>query len=144
MQYARWVLGVLQGDLGMSLTLARPVTAVIAEALPVSLFLGGVSLCITFIAGTLFGIWQALHVSVRVDRAMSIVGTTLFAAPSFWLALALVTLFTSGAVWLDLPAWMRLPAFGMQDPGAAVDTGQTAGVTRYCPCWCSAFPALPA
>lgn len=121
-QYARWVLGVLQGDLGMSLTLARPVTAVIAEALPVSLFLGGVSLCITFIAGTLFGIWQALHVSVRVDRAMSIVGTTLFAAPSFWLALALVTLFTSGAVWLDLPPWMRLPAFGMQDPGASVAT----------------------
>ena len=33
-------------------------------------------------------------------------------------ALAMVTLFTSGVVWLGLPASMRLPAFGMQDPAA--------------------------
>lgn len=121
-QYVRWVLDVLRGDLGVSLTRAMPVTAVIAEALPVSLFLGGVSLAITFLAGTLLGVWQALRASTMLDRAMSVLGTVLYAAPSFWLALALVTLFTSGVVWLELPAWMRLPAFGMQDPGADVPT----------------------
>ncbi|HEY0930387.1 MAG TPA: ABC transporter permease [Gemmatimonas sp.] len=119
-QYVRWVGGVLRGDLGESLTRAMPVTRVIAEALPVSLFLGGVSVLLTFVVGTLLGVWQALRARRLVDRVLSVLGTVLYSAPSFWLALALVTVFTSGMVWLEAPAWLRLPAFGMQDPGAAV------------------------
>lgn len=147
-QYARWVGGVLTGDLGESLTRAIPVTTVIAEALPVSLFLGGVSVLLTFLVGTMLGVWQALRARALADRLLSVVGTVLYSAPSFWLALALVTLFTSGAVWLEAPAWLRLPAFGMQDPGAVESTWSDrwrhavlplivlsvpgiAGVTRY-------------
>lgn len=121
-QYGRWIAGVLRGDLGESLVLARPVRAVIAEALPVSLFLGGVSLLVSFVAGTALGLVQALRTRPIVDRGLTIVTTILFAAPSFWLALALVTLFTSGVVWLGLPDALRLPAFGMQSPGALVST----------------------
>ena len=115
-QYARWVGGVLQGDLGESLTRAQPVTRVIVEALPVSLFLGGLSMLVSFVLGTLVGAVQALRLSRRADTITTVVTTVLYAAPSFWLALALVTLFTSGVVWLGLPSWARLPAFGMQDP----------------------------
>ncbi|MCE2902270.1 MAG: ABC transporter permease [Gemmatimonas sp.] len=118
-QYVHWMSGVLRGDLGMSLTRAQPVATVIGEAVPVSLFLGGVSLLASFAVGAWFGLWQALRAGGRTERVMTLLGTVLLAAPSFWLALALVTLFTSGAVWLGLPAWMRLPAFGMQDPALA-------------------------
>jgi peptide/nickel transport system permease protein len=118
-QYARWIGGVLRGDLGTSLTRAQPVATVIGEALPVSLFLGGVSLLVSFVVGTALGLLQALRAGARTQRAMTVLSTALFAAPSFWLALALVALFTSGAVWLGLPAWLRLPAFGMQDPALA-------------------------
>ena len=118
LQYARWIGGVLRGDLGASLVRAEPVTHVIAEALPVSLFLGGVSLLSSFLIGTMLGILQALRVSRRADRVITAIATAVYAAPSFWLALAMVTLFTSGVVWLGLPESMRLPAFGMQDPAA--------------------------
>jgi peptide/nickel transport system permease protein len=118
LQYVRWVRDLLHGDLGMSLVRALPVRTVIAEALPVSLFLGGVSLLASFVVGTALGGLQALRAGRRTDRALSVVSTALFAAPSFWLALALVTLFTSGMIWLGAPAWMRLPAFGMRDPAA--------------------------
>jgi peptide/nickel transport system permease protein len=118
-QYGRWIGGVLQGDLGESVVRAQPVTQVIREALPVSLFLGGVSLVASFAIGVLVGGWQALRASTVSDRSVSIATTVLFAAPSFWLALALVALFTSGAVALGFPAWLRLPAFGMNDPALA-------------------------
>ncbi|QJR34764.1 ABC transporter permease [Gemmatimonas groenlandica] len=118
LQYARWIGGVLRGELGESLVRAEPVTRVIADALPVSLFLGGVSLLASFVLGTMLGMLQALRTSQRADRVITALMTTIYAAPSFWLALAMVTLFTSGVVWLGLPASMRLPAFGMQDPAA--------------------------
>lgn len=117
-QYVRWVGGVLQGDLGSSYVRSMPVRAVIAEALPVSLFLGGVSLLVSFVAGTGLGVYQALRAGRRTDATLTVLSTALFAAPGFWLALALVTVFTSGVVWLGLPDWMRLPAFGMQSPAA--------------------------
>lgn len=117
-QYARWLAGVLHGDLGQSFARSVPVTTVIAEALPVSLFLGGVSLILSFVLGTIAGLWQALRMSISVDRTFSVIGLVLYAAPSFWLALSLVVVFTSGAVWLEFPSWLRLPAFGMQDPAA--------------------------
>lgn len=120
-QYVRWLGDVLQGDLGVSLARSVPVRTVIAEALPVSLFLGGVSLVASFVLGTGLGMLQALRAGPRTDVTLSIVSVTLFAAPSFWLALALVALFTSGAAVLGLPEWLRLPAFGMQSPGAGVD-----------------------
>jgi len=120
-QYARWIGGVLQGDLGTSLVRAMPVTAVIVDALPVSLFLGGVSLLASFLFGTALGLLQALRVSPRTDAWLSVASVTLYAAPSFWLALALVALFTSGAAVLGLPDWMRLPAFGIQSPAAGLD-----------------------
>jgi len=118
LQYARWLSGVLQGDLGQSLARAMPVRTVIAEALPVSVFLGGVSLGLSFVLGTALGVVQALRAGRRADRLLSLVSVTLYAAPGFWLALALVALFTSGAAVLGLPGWIRLPAFGMQSPGA--------------------------
>jgi len=118
LQYVRWVHGVLQGDLGASLARSLPVRTVIAEALPVSLFLGGVSLVLSFVLGTALGMVQALRAGPRADGLLSIVSLTIFAAPSFWLALALVAVFTSGVAVLGLPDWMRLPAFGMQSPGA--------------------------
>ena len=117
-QYGRWLSGVLRGDLGESLVRAQPVTTVIGEALPVSLFLGGVSLLVSVVLGTLLGAMQALRASRRTDTVVTMVSTALYAAPSFWLALAMVTVFTSGVAWLGLPEWLRLPAFGMQDPAA--------------------------
>ncbi len=118
LQYARWLRRVLQGDLGHSLARAIPVRTVIAEAIPVSVFLGGVSLMLSFVVGTALGMVQALRAGQRADRLLSIVSVTLYAAPGFWLALGLVALFTSGAAVLGFPGWMRLPAFGMQSPGA--------------------------
>ncbi len=124
-QYGRWMGALLQGDLGTSLVLSRPVSQVIGDALPVSLLLGMSSLLFSIVGGVLIGGVQALRVGGRTDTAITIVTTTAYAAPSFWLSLALVAMATTGASQLGAPAWMRFPAFGLQDP-AALATGFAA------------------
>lgn len=122
-QYARWAGGVLRGDLGESAALARPVTRVLADALPVSLFLGGTSLLLSFVVGTVIGSVQAARRGRATDRLLTVVTTTMYSAPSFWLALALIAVFTYGAARWGLPPALRLPAFGLRDPA-----GQTHGI----------------
>src|SRR5690349_17595458 len=50
-QYARWVRDAVSGDLGTSFATGRRVSAVLAEAAPVSLTLGALSLLLTFLIG---------------------------------------------------------------------------------------------
>ena len=117
-QYARWIGGLLRGSMGESFALHRSVGSVVAEAMPVSLSLGGSALLITFLVGVPLGILQAVYRGRALDRLLTIATTTVYAAPSFWIALALVAVFTYGAATWGLPLAMRLPAFGMQSPGS--------------------------
>ena len=117
-QYARWAGGVLAGDLGESFVRRRPVLAVLGEALPISLALGGCSLLLTFLVGVTVGTVQAARRGSGLDTTLTIVTTAVYAAPSFWLALALVALFTYGAARWGFPHWLRLPAFGVRDPAS--------------------------
>ena len=117
-QYARWMGAVLSGDLGESFASRRPVSRVLAEALPVSLALGVTSLALTFVIGVAVGMVQAARRGRATDTALTVLSTALYAAPSFWLALALVAVFTYGATTWGFPAWLRLPAFGVRQPAA--------------------------
>jgi peptide/nickel transport system permease protein len=121
-QYARWVGAILKGDLGESFARREPVRRVLAESLPVSLALGGVSLALSWILGVLVGAVQGTRRGTALDTSLTIATTTVYAAPAFWMALALVAVFTYGAAVWHFPAFLRLPAFGLHDP-AGLDTG---------------------
>ena len=116
-QYARWTKGVVQGDLGESFSLRQPVTTALRDALPISVGLGTAALLLTFIIGVPIGMVQAARRGRVIDRTLTVLTTFVYAAPSFWLALALVALFTYGAAEWGLPPSMRLPAFGVHAPG---------------------------
>jgi peptide/nickel transport system permease protein len=122
-QYARWMGGVLRGNLGESFVVRRPVGRVLLDALPVSLGLGGASLLLTFLIGVPLGILQAARRGRVLDHVLTVGTTLVYAAPSYWLALALVAVFTYGAATWGLPPGLRLPAFGMQSPGVELHDG---------------------
>ena len=137
-QYARWARALLSGDLGESFALRRPVTAVIADALPVSAGLGAASLLLTFLIGVPIGMIQARGRGSLTDRTLTVVTVAVYAAPSFWLSLALVGVFTYGAATWGLPTWMRMPAFGIHTPGAMLHgSARVADVLRH-----AALPVL--
>jgi peptide/nickel transport system permease protein len=116
-QYARWAIRLLHGDLGESFSLHQPVARALADALPVSIGLGAVSLALTFLIGVPIGVVQAVRRGRALDYLLTVSTTIVYAAPSFWLALALVAVFTYGASTWGLPPSMRLPAFGLSAPG---------------------------
>ena len=126
-QYAKWMGGLLRGDLGESFSQRRPVARVLREALPVSLGLGGSSLVLTFLVGVAVGTLQATRRGTIVDPVLTFATTAIYAAPSYWLALSLIAVFTYGATVWGLPVGLRLPAFGIRDP-AGVETGWAAAV----------------
>src|SRR5690349_10682524 len=57
-QYARWLRGAVSGDLGTSFASGRRVSQVLAEAAPVSIALGLLSLALTFLIGVPIGMLQ--------------------------------------------------------------------------------------
>jgi peptide/nickel transport system permease protein len=120
-QYARWIGNLLRGDLGESFALRRPVADVLRDALPVSLGLGLASIALTFAVGVPVGIVQAARRGRAVDRVLTVLTTAVYAAPTYWLALALVAVFTYGAAVWGLPPALRLPAFGLRTPGAELE-----------------------
>ena len=120
-QYARWVSSMLRADMGMSLGASRPVAALLAEAAPISVALGAASLALTFLIGVPIGMLQAARRGTLVDRTLTVLTTFVYAAPTFWLALALVAVFTYGAATIGLPADWRLPAFGLRTPGVRLE-----------------------
>lgn len=123
-QYGRWLAGLLRGDLGESFARREPVTQVLAEALPVSLWLGTLSLALTFVVGVAVGALQGWRRNSWTDRLLTGLTTAVYAAPSYWLALAVVAVFTYGMSRAGAPAWARLPAFGLTSP--ARDAGGLA------------------
>jgi peptide/nickel transport system permease protein len=126
-QYARWIGGIVSGNLGESIARRRPVAEVLGDALPLSIALGAISLALTFAVGISIGMFQAARRGRPMDTVLTLITTTVFAAPSFWLSLALVAVFTYGASKLGFPTALRLPAFGVSDP-AGQYTGAAAVV----------------
>jgi peptide/nickel transport system permease protein len=126
-QYAHWMGDALRGDLGESFVHARPVVSVLADAVPLSLGLGLASLSLTFVVGVLVGLFQAVRRGRAADVAMTVATTAMYAAPAFWLSLALVAVFTYGAARWGFPPALRLPAFGVRDPASSA-TGWAAAL----------------
>ena len=117
-QYGRWLVNLLRGDLGESFRRHEPVRAIIASALPISIWLGSISLFLTFAVGVAVGSLQATRRDRWIDRALTGLTTAVYAAPSYWLALTAVAFFTYGLSRLGAPQWMRLPAFGLTSPAS--------------------------
>ncbi|HEY3188772.1 MAG TPA: ABC transporter permease, partial [Solirubrobacteraceae bacterium] len=82
------------------------------------LWLGGSSLALTFLVGVSVGMFQARRNGSAADRILTALTVAAYAAPSYWLALAVVAVFTYGATRIGLPPWARLPAFGVLDPAS--------------------------
>jgi peptide/nickel transport system permease protein len=103
-QYARYLLALLSGDLGFSYLDGRPVGAVIAERLPFTLQLGALSLTAGVALGTGLGILAALNRNRLADRLTMAFAVFGFAIPNFFFGILLI-------LWFSL-SWRLLPSAG--------------------------------
>ena len=105
-QYAHAVSGVFHGDLGPSLRYrGTRVADVLAEAIPISITLGGGALFVALLLGIPAGLWAASRKNKSPDRFVLSVATLCMALPNFVLAGGLVALFSF--------SWSLLPPAGL-------------------------------
>ncbi len=93
-QYASYMGNLLRGDLGPSFKHAnRSVNELIAAALPVSLELGGIALCIALLIGIPFGIAAAVRQNTWIDYLASTTAMAGICLPTFVMGPLLVLVF---------------------------------------------------
>lgn len=115
-QYAKFLSGVVRGDMGKSLFTGRPVLDMILEQLPATLELAAASMVIGILLGIVLGIVSALFEGSWLDNSLMVFAVAGISLPSFWFGLLLIFFFSLTLGWLPATGqggWERLimPAF---------------------------------
>ncbi len=99
-QYFNWVKDSVTGDLGFSLTYRKSVGTLIANTLPVTLYLGVIS----FVIGNILGVGAGMLCAIRRGKVIDFFVTFLanigITVPTFWLAILMIYLFSLQLSWL--------------------------------------------
>ncbi len=130
-QYADFLGSLARGDLGTSLRLDRPVTAVIAERLPATAELAIAAMGVAVALALPLGIASAVWRGTAVDHGAMTLALLGISIPNFWLGPLLAILFAVELGWLPVSgrgslAHLILPAVSLGAALAAI----LARVTR--------------
>jgi len=146
-QYFTYLRGVVfEFNFGDSFLKKRPVADVVSDALPNTLQLSLLALCIQLVVGIAIGIVAAVKQYSRTDNVIRVVSLMFYSMPSFYLGLLFLFVFAGGI-------WHVLPASGMEDvvrhesmsfggqiwdrvvhiilPALTLGLGTAAGMSRY-------------
>jgi peptide/nickel transport system permease protein len=98
-QYLAWASGLLRGDLGTDLVSHAPLSELLAQRLPVTFELAGLSMLLAVLAGVPLGVRAATggRWTRRLTEGFVVFGVSV---PDFWLGIMLVILFTGLLAWL--------------------------------------------
>jgi peptide/nickel transport system permease protein len=106
-RYVRWLVQVLQGELGYSRLYARPVLDAMLPALANTALLMVGALALALIVAIPLGIAAALRPGSAFDHGVNLLAFASVSLPTFWLGLMLIVAFAVHLGWL--------PASGMED-----------------------------
>ena len=124
-QYGRWLLGLLQGDLGFSFEYDRPVSKVIGEHLALTMVVSIGAILFTWIVALPIGIYSATHKYRWADHCLTFLVFLGLATPDF--LLALVLMFASFT-------WLGVSVGGLFSPdmqGAPWDWAKVLDLLRH-------------
>lgn len=99
-QLWHYVVGVAQGDLGVSYIRDEPVATLIGQKLPATAALAAAGLVVEIVLGCALGLWDGL--GRRRKRSLAALNVTLLSFPSYSLGLLLLVVFTYRLGWLPL------------------------------------------
>jgi len=138
-QYGRWLLGLLHGDLGISVTYGRPVLEVILERFPLTLELALLSMIIALATGIPAGVYAATHNEKASDLIVRIVAMLGQSTPSF--VLGLIIIYVLSVVFGFLPTMGKFTPLTADPlgnlgqlilPAITLGCAFAASVTRIC------------
>jgi len=133
-QYFRWMLNTLRGDLGNSIYgNNQPVNQIIAEALPRTLSLSFLAMIIALVISFTAGIVSAMKKGTWLDHIVTFIAILGLSMPNFWLGIMLIIIFAVNLHWLPAIGYspmsdgfwpwfshLILPAIAVGAPFAAI------------------------
>jgi peptide/nickel transport system permease protein len=138
-RYFSWVRGMFGGNAGRSIVANMPVSEIIADRLPNSLVLAGLTTTIAVPLALFIGIYSAVKRGTFIDRALNITTLSMVAMPEFLVAtigvlifavhlrwLPSITLTSKDATWGEFLRSYALPVLSL----AVVVIAQMARMTR--------------
>ncbi|MCP4560441.1 MAG: ABC transporter permease [Bosea sp.] len=99
-QLLAYLGNLAQGSLGFSPRYNMPVADLIAQRLPGTLLLMGLSLSLALLFGIALGTVMALNAGRWPDRLISVGSLIFYSVPGFWIGLMLIVLFSVKLGWL--------------------------------------------
>ena len=111
-QYWNYIVGLAQGDLGVSFHGGQPVLDELLKVFPNTAMLAVVTILFSSTVALILGIGAALHANGAFDRSVLVYVAVALAIPSFWLGIVLVLIFSIKLDWL--------PAIDMTGPKSFV------------------------
>ncbi|TMH07831.1 MAG: ABC transporter permease [Betaproteobacteria bacterium] len=109
-QFGYWLREVLQGNLGQSIFLQRPVTQALAERAEPTTLLALMAVAIATLLGVPCGIVSAVFRGRWIDQFFTGIAMLGASIPSFWLGIVLMQMFAVSLGWF--------PVSGYGEPGA--------------------------
>ena len=89
-QYFKWISGVVTGDFGQSLYYKEKVSTLLSETLPITLYLGVLSMCVSITVGVTIGMLAAIRRGKWLDNIVSPLSVVMICLPSFLLGIFLI------------------------------------------------------
>ena len=124
-QYAAFLAGAVQGDLGVSLRTNERVTAAIAARLPATIELAIAAMLVALGIAIPAGVLAAVNAGTGVDHATTTLALVGISMPNFWLGPLLAIIFSIELGWLPVSgrgtwAHLVLPAVSLGAALAAI------------------------
>jgi peptide/nickel transport system permease protein len=118
-QYWSWLGAFVRGDWGYSFSDGRPVVSRVAERIPATIELVGVSIVVALALTLPIGVISAVRRGRWIDRIATMAAVAGISLPAFWFGLVLQIVFAIGLGWL--------PSSGRTTPGFGGGAGGAGG-----------------
>lgn len=132
-QYGRWALGFLTGDMGTSYSYKMPVSEMVADKIPVTVTLTIMAFLMMVIIAIPLGIYTAKHAGGVIDRTIYMINQVIMSFPPFFAGILItlvfgriLKLFTPGGYisyekdFFGFVGYLIFPAFAIALPKAAM------------------------
>lgn len=143
-QYWGWLMALCQGNLGYSMLTGQSVSEALLSRLPATLGLSVSSFVLTWLLGTLWGLWGAWQGDSKLGKTLSLLAIGCLSLPTFWVGMVLIIVFSLSLNWFpssgildpllyDAPFWVRVPNMMWHSilPILALSLGSMAAISRY-------------
>jgi peptide/nickel transport system permease protein len=134
-QYLGWLGNLMHGDLGTDIVSHAPLSELLAQRLPVTLELTGLSMLIAVVVGVPLGVWATIggRWARRLTEGFVVLGVSI---PDFWLGIMLVLVFSGILVLLPPTGYVPLASNPVENlrymtlPVLTLATGEAAYILR--------------